>query len=122
MCNLCQTSSFKSLECVGIGKRGLFLEKVFFFRNVPFWGVSPHLSVGKKFLRFCLVLGGRFGYFLFFLLGEGEGGAQAPGGGGGSVFIENPTREGGGFSRTGGAEGLGGCLRRIRGFLRGGGG
>ena len=48
--------------------------------------------------------------FYFFLLGEGE--SEALGGGGGHrFFIENP--------RTGGAEGPGGCLRRV-GILGGG--
>ena len=65
-------------------------------------------------------LGGRFGYFLFFLLGEGEGGVRGArrGGGGDRFFIENPTR-GGGFP---GDEGPGGCLRRIGEFWWGGGG
>ena len=36
--------------------------------------------------RFSQILGGRFGYFLFFfLLGEGEGGVRSAGGGGGSI-------------------------------------
>ena len=59
--------------------------------------------------------------FYYFLLGEGQGGVRGAGRGGGAVFIENPTREGG-FSRTGGAEGPGGCLRRIGFFVWGGGG
>ena len=33
-------------------------------------------------------------YFLFFWLGEGEGGVRGVGGGGGSIFIENPRRGG----------------------------
>ena len=43
-------------------------------------------------------LGGRFGYFLFFSLREGEGGVRGAGegGGGDGVFIENP-RGGGGL-------------------------
>ena len=41
-----------------------------------------------------LSLGGRFGYFLF-PLGEGEGGVEAPEGGGGSVFLlKSPGRGG----------------------------
>ena len=51
--------------------------------------------------------------FYFFLLGGGEGGAEAPGRGGGTIFTENPRR---GVSRPGwggGAEGPGGCLRGI---------
>ena len=42
-----------------------------------------------------------FGYFLFFLLGEGEGGVEAPEGGGGSVFIEKPRRGKGSPGREG---------------------
>ena len=56
--------------------------------------------------------------FYFFLLGEGEWGSPRRWEGGGSVFIENTRR--GGVSRTGRAEGPGGCLRRI-GELGGGG-
>ena len=61
------------------------------------------------------ILGGRFGYFIFLLLGEGEGEVRGAGRGGVLVFIENPL--GGGLqegeSRGGGAEGPGGCLQRI---------
>ena len=53
-------------------------------------------------------LRGRFGYFLFFLLGEGEGESDAPGGD--RFLIETP-RRGGGCSPRG--EGLGWCLWRI---------
>ena len=49
-------------------------------------------------------------------MGKGESEAS---GGGGSIFIENP-RRGGVFSRTGQAEGPGGCLRRIGGLGGGG--
>ena len=45
--------------------------------------------------------------------------SEAPGGRGDWSFIENPRRGGGG--RPGGAEGLGGCLRRIGEFFGGGG-
>ena len=41
-------------------------------------------------------------FVIFFLLGEGEGGVRGARGGGGSIFIENPTR-GGGFRRGRGA-------------------
>ena len=59
-------------------------------------------------------------FFFFFCSGRGKGESEAPGeGGGDQFFIENP-RRGGGFSRTGGAEGPGGCLRRIGGFGGGG--
>ena len=51
-------------------------------------------------------LGGRFGYFCS---AWGEGECEAPGGGGGRLFVEHPRR--GGVSRAG--EGLGGCLRGI---------
>ena len=65
------------------------------------------------------LLGGRFGYFLFFSArGRGRGSPRAPGGGGGGIsFSANPTRGGG---SPGGAEGSGGCLRRIGDFGRGG--
>ena len=55
----------------------------------------------------------------FFCSRRGKGESEAPGGGwGGSLFIENTRR---GVSRTGGAEGPGGCLRRIGEFWGGGG-
>ena len=51
-------------------------------------------------LRFTIKLGGHFGYFLFFLLGEGEGGVRGARKGGGDRFsIENPRR--GGVSQRG---------------------
>ena len=51
-------------------------------------------------------VGGRFGYFLFFLCsGEGKGESEAPGGGGGRFFIENPRRGGGPPGRGGGGGG-----------------
>ena len=57
--------------------------------------------------------------FYFFRSGRGEGESEAPGGGGGDrFFIENSQERG--VSRTGGAEGPGGCLRRIGEFLGGG--
>ena len=59
------------------------------------------------------LLGGRFGYFLF-LLGEGEGGVRGAGRGADGdhrFLIENPRR--GGSPAQEGAEGPGGCLRRI---------
>ena len=64
------------------------------------------------------LLGGRFGYFLYFSARGGKGESKAPGGGGVGVFIENSR---GGVSRSGGVEGPGGCLRRIGGFGGGGG-
>ena len=53
----------------------------------------------------------------FFCSGRGNGESEAPGGGG-SFFIENP-REG--VGERDGAEGPGGCLRRIGEFFGGGG-
>ena len=50
-----------------------------------------------------ILLGGRFGYFLFFLLGGGEGRVRGAGKGGGRFFIEYPRR--GGVSWAGGAGG-----------------
>ena len=65
-----------------------------------------------------------FRIFLFFSArGGGRGSPRPRGGGGGLVFVENPIKglwapsPGGG-----GAEGPGGCLRRIGDFLGGGGG
>ena len=55
--------------------------------------------------------------FYFFLLGEGEGGVRgARKGGGDPFFIEHPRRGG----VPAGAEGPGGCLRRIGEFGGGG--
>ena len=80
-----------------------------------FWGTSakttllenhPFVNPRKDYL------GGRFGYFLFFLLREGKIGS-----GGGFVFLLKSQQEGGG---AGGAEGPGGCLRRIGEFGGGG--
>ena len=60
------------------------------FRNCTFidsWGT---VSGGHKLvlfgLRNALSLGGRFGYFLFFLLGEGGRGVRGRREGGGSIF------------------------------------
>ena len=57
-------------------------------------------------------LGGRFGYFLLFLLVEGEGESEAPGGGGFGFFLWK-IPGGGGVSKTGrprGREGVCGEL------------
>ena len=56
--------------------------------------------------------------FYFFCLGREKGVGGRSEGGGVSIFIENPRR--GGSPEGGGAEGPGGCLRRI-GDLGGGG-
>ena len=89
---------------------------------------SPEKNQGQKrtinffninFLPPTQNLGGRFGYFLFLLLGEGEGGSpRCQRRGGGSVLIENPRRRGG----LQDWEGPAGCLRRIGEFFWGGGG
>ena len=50
--------------------------------------------------------------FYFFLLGGGKGESEAPGGGWGRFYMENPTRGGGGVSGWVGAGG-GGCFRGI---------
>ena len=64
-----------------------------------------------------VILGGRFGFFVFQLGNfKGEWGVRGAGEGG-SVFIENPRR--GGFPGGGWAEGPGGCLRRIGEFFVG---
>ena len=66
------------------------------------------------------ILGGRFGYLLFFFclgVSGGDSRKQSPRRrGGGKIFLENP--RGGGLWTGGGGEGLGGCLR---GFFGGGG-
>ena len=75
---------------------------------------EPQGSGPEKLFASSGNLGGRFGYFLFFLLGGGEGGPRRQKGGGrGQFFIENPRRGGlpGEKRRGGGAEGPGGCLR-----------
>ena len=70
--------------------------------------------------------GGRFRYFLFFLLrsGEGKGESGATGREGGSVFLLKIPGGGGVVSQRGweGARGPGGCLQGIWGNWGGGGG
>ena len=71
-----------------------------------FFDTSRQFSRGTNFpapfggLWIFKVLGGRFGYFLFFLLGEGEGGAHEAPGGGATGFSLKIT-EGGRGSRKG---------------------
>ena len=77
-------------------------------------GRSKHLletAFSEPLLRTLLrtLLGGRFGYFLFFLLGEEEGGVRGRWEGGCRFFIENPRRRGG-FSRRGRGRGAGSVL------------
>ena len=85
-----------------------------------FLGFLRLFGAKQPFKRHRQILGGRFGYFLFFLLGEG--GRRSPrcrgGGTGDRFFIENPKE--GGVSSTGGAEGPGGCLWQIGEFGGGG--
>ena len=57
-------------------------------------------------------------FYFFLCSGTGKGESEGAGREG-RFFIENPTRGGGSL---GGAEGSGGCLRRIGDFLGGGGG
>ena len=59
------------------------------------------------------VLGGRFGYFLLFLLGGGEGGVQGDREGWGVGFLIENLRTGGGVSARKGGAGAGGCLQGI---------
>ena len=81
------------------------------------WCANPWVFFSQMFGREDQILGGRFGYFLFFCSGRGE--SEAPGGAG-RFFIENPTR-GVGFSRRGrGREGVCGELGHF--FFWGGGG
>ena len=56
------------------------------------------------------LLGGRFGYFLFFCLAEGKGESEVLKGGGGGFFIENPRRGSPGRIGGRGGEGPGGCV------------
>ena len=60
------------------------------------------LSGKKKTHINASYLGGRFGYFLFFLLGGGKGESEAPGGGWERFLMENPRR---GVSWVGGGGG-----------------
>ena len=64
-------------------------------------------------------LGGHFGYFLFFPLGEGEGGSKhQKGGEGGQILSENPRMEGGGVCQErgeGGAKGQEGVCGELEG-------
>ena len=84
-------------------------------------GHQQHLAPETRTVGTCLILilGGRFGYFLFFLLGEGEGGVRGAGREGGSVFIENPGGGGWGF-QDGRGRGAGRCLWRVGEFGGGG--
>ena len=64
-------------------------------------------TVFRPFPNFTIILGGRFGYFIFFSArGGGRGSLRRLEGRGDRFVIENP-------SRGGGAEGPGGCLRQI---------
>ena len=56
-------------------------------------------------------LGGRFGYFLFFLLGGEEGGVRGAGRGQVGFFTHKSQDRGGVSQKGGGVEGPGGCLR-----------
>ena len=64
-------------------------------------------------------LGGRFGYFLFFLLGEGEGGVRGVGRDGGGRFLLKSQEGGGGVLLEGegprGREGVCGGLGNLEG-------
>ena len=60
-------------------------------------------------------LGGRSGYFLFFLLGGAERGAGVGKGGGGTIFVENPTRGVSWAGGGGGARGWEGVCGEFRG-------
>ena len=58
---------------------GAILKEEEIFRGALLWGEAIFPVTYKA-------LGGRFGCFLFFLLGGGEGGVRGDGGGGVSVF------------------------------------
>ena len=67
------------------------------------WG--PAKEPASQCARFCQnhpLLGGRFGHFLFFLLGEGEVGVRSASRGGGDVVLRIP---GGGVSQVCGGGG-----------------
>ena len=93
---------------------------------------SSYPAEARSEKLFCFALpsfkhGGRFGYFLFFLLGGAERGSprRREGGGGTDFFLKIPGREGVLPGRWGqGGEGPGGCLQGISGeglniFFRG---
>ena len=65
-------------------------------------GIADQNCFGHNF--YFTALGGRFGYFLFFLLGGGEGGVQGAGRGGREIFY-GKSQEAGGVSRVGGGWG-----------------
>ena len=79
---------------------------------------NPRISEEKGLLEF-IVWVDVSDIFYFFLLGEGKGESRRRRAVGDWFFIEKPRR--GGASRTGGAEGPGGCLQRIGEFGGGGG-
>ena len=81
-------------------------------RWCDFGALGLKLSESKEFL------GGRFGYFLFFLLGEGEGGVRGARRGVGGIGSLLKIPGGGGVFQE--QEGPGGCLRRIGDFWGGG--
>ena len=60
-------------------------------------------------------LGGRFGYFLFVLIGGREGAVRGARKGGGRFSLKIPGGGVGSPRRGGGGEGSGGCLRGISG-------
>ena len=98
----------KCFNHVHVQTRG-FTKSLVFLKRVSLLNPRVHAN-------FVAFLGGHFGYFLFFLLGEGgRGGVRGRREGGGLDFLLK-IPEGG---SPGGAEGSGGCLRRI-GDLRGG--
>ena len=82
----------------------------------PCQPIPPKFTIGPlgtKLLHTFFYLVGRFGYFLFFLLGGGEGGVRGDRQGVGVFFFffcENQRRGGG---LPGGGGGSGGCLRGI---------
>ena len=80
-------------------------------------GLGKDLYNSVKSLFSCLV--DVSDIFYFFCLGGGKGECEASGGGGGFDFCWK-SQEGGGFPGRGGAEGPGGCLRRIGEFGGGG--
>ena len=85
------------------------------WRNVWEFCIAPLGQTTKLIL-----LGGRFGYFLFFfLLGNGEIGGPRLREGGGRFFIES-TRRGGGSPGREGPRGREGVCGELRNFLGGG--
>ena len=113
----CCQNSFNLAKCPP--KPNLVSQKGSSFEQLTHaFGGKPSKLPQNELLRFRTELGGRFGYFYFSAWGRGRGSPRRREGVGGIGFLLKIP--GGGVSSTGGAEGPGGCLRRIGEFLGGG--